>query len=132
VRCGPGLAQSARDGKSVPEGGGSWARIERRALMWQNLWPIVGDVRRLGAMCALELVRPTSARTPAEAETKGILNFCHTHGVVAISARSFGNVIRLLMPLVIADTQLNEALDVSEEGIGSVTGAEETTAKSRS
>lgn len=106
-------------------------QFERRALSWQKRWPIVGDVRRLGAMCALELVRPTPERTPADVETKEILNFCHTHGVVVISAGSFGNVIRLLMPLVITDSQLNEALDVLEEGIATVTAAEEITAKSR-
>lgn len=105
-------------------------QFERRALIWQKRWPIVGDVRRLGAMCALELVRSKAERIPADVETKGILNFCHTHGVVVISAGSFGNVIRLLMPLVITDAQLNEALDVLEEGIASVTGAEEVTAKS--
>lgn len=102
------------------------AQFEHRALCWQKQWPIVGDVRRLGAMCALELVRSTQERTPAELETKKILDFCHTHGVIIISAGSFGNVIRLLMPLVITDAQLNEALDVLEAGIASVTttGAE--------
>lgn len=106
-------------------------QFERRALSWRKRWPIVGDVRRLGAMCAVELVRPTPERTPADVETKEILNFCHAHGVVVISAGSFGNVIRLLMPLVITDSQLNEALDVLEEGIASVTEAKEITAKGR-
>lgn len=93
-------------------------QFERRALCWQKQWPIIGDVRRLGAMCALELVRPE--RTPAYLETKRILDFCHSHGVVVISAGSFGNVIRLLMPLVITDDQLNEALDILEAGIAEV------------
>jgi 4-aminobutyrate aminotransferase-like enzyme len=104
------------------------AEFEDRALRWQQQWPIVGDVRRLGAMCALEFVRSTQERTPAELETKKILDFCHRHGVIVISAGTFGNVIRLLMPLVITDAQLNEALDVLEAGIASVTakGAEKS------
>jgi 4-aminobutyrate aminotransferase / (S)-3-amino-2-methylpropionate transaminase / 5-aminovalerate transaminase len=82
-------------------------------------------------MSAIELVRQAPERTPADVETKGILDFCHKHGVVVISAGPFGNVIRLLMSPVITDTQLNEALDVLEEGIASVTGAEEKSTKSR-
>lgn len=88
-------------------------------------WPIIGDVRRLGAMCALELVRPTPERTPADLETKRILDFCHSHGVAVISADSFGSVIRLLMALVITDDQLNEALDILEAGIAAVARTEE-------
>jgi 4-aminobutyrate aminotransferase / (S)-3-amino-2-methylpropionate transaminase / 5-aminovalerate transaminase len=105
--------------------------FERRALAWQKRWPMVGNIRRLGAMCAVELIRPAPERAPATAETKEVLNFCHSHGVVVISAGSFGNVIRLLMPLVITDAQLNEALDVLEEGVSSVAGVEETVGKSR-
>ena len=99
--------------------------FERRALLWQKRWRMVGDVRRLGAMCALELVRQGPEPAPADVETKTILDFCHRHGVVVISAGPFGNVIRLLMPLVITNDQLHEALDVLEAGIASVTETEE-------
>jgi len=95
-------------------------QFERRALQWQKRWPVIGDVRRLGAMCALELVRPTQERTPADIETEKILDFCHSHGVVVISAGAFRNVIRLLMPLVITDDQLEGAMDVLEAGIASI------------
>jgi 4-aminobutyrate aminotransferase/(S)-3-amino-2-methylpropionate transaminase len=93
--------------------------FEHRALQWQKRWPTIGDVRRLGAMCALEFVRLTPERTPADLETKKILDFCHSHGVVIISAGAFRNVIRLLMPLAITDAQLREAMDVLEAGIAS-------------
>jgi hypothetical protein len=47
-------------------------------------WPTIGDVRRLGGMCALELVQTTAERPPAGLETKPVLDFRHSHGVVVI------------------------------------------------
>jgi 4-aminobutyrate aminotransferase/(S)-3-amino-2-methylpropionate transaminase len=90
--------------------------FKRRTHEWQQRWPIIGDIRGLGAMCAIELVHPAT-RTPAPAETNQITRYCYEHGVVALSAGSFANVIRILMPLVITDAQFDEALDVLEAAI---------------
>jgi 4-aminobutyrate aminotransferase/(S)-3-amino-2-methylpropionate transaminase len=100
------------------------AEFEDRARHWQERWPLIGDIRRLGAMCALELVRPSPKRAPADRETKYVIDFCHKKGVIILSAGSYGNVVRLLMPLVITDAQLTEALDILEAGIASVTAEE--------
>jgi len=48
------------------------------------------------------------------------MQYCYEHGVITISAGSYGNVIRLLMPLVITDEQMDEALDVLEAALQSV------------
>jgi 4-aminobutyrate aminotransferase/(S)-3-amino-2-methylpropionate transaminase len=93
-----------------------------RARDWQQRWPIVGEVRGLGGMCAVELVEP-GTRKPAAAETDKITRYCYEHGVVALSAGSFSNVIRILMPLVITDAQFDEALDVMEAAIAAAVGA---------
>jgi 4-aminobutyrate aminotransferase / (S)-3-amino-2-methylpropionate transaminase / 5-aminovalerate transaminase len=85
--------------------------FKQRARDWQRRWPIVGDVRGLGAMCAIELVQ-TGTHHPAAEETSKITRYCYEHGVVVLSTGSFSNVIRLLMPLVITDEQFDEALDV--------------------
>jgi 4-aminobutyrate aminotransferase / (S)-3-amino-2-methylpropionate transaminase / 5-aminovalerate transaminase len=95
--------------------------FKRRAHEWQQRWPLVGDVRGLGGMCAIELVEP-GTRNPAAAETNKITRYCYEHGVVALSAGTFGNVIRVLMPLVITDAQFDEALDVLEAAIASAAG----------
>jgi 4-aminobutyrate aminotransferase/(S)-3-amino-2-methylpropionate transaminase len=100
------------------------ARFEQRAREWQKQWPLIGEIRRLGAMCAIELVRTQDTRVPADVETKAIVAYCHEHGVILISAGSFGNVIRLLMPLVITDEQLDEALGVLESAIECVSRAQ--------
>jgi len=90
--------------------------FKQRARSWQQRWPLIGDVRGLGGMCAVELVQP-GAREPAADETNRITRFCYQHGVIALSAGSFGNVIRVLMPLVITNAQFDEALDVLEAAI---------------
>jgi len=95
-------------------------RFRRRAAQWQSRWELVGEVRGLGAMQALELVRSRQTRAPAEEETKRILQYCYEHGLIMITAGSYGNVIRLLMPLVITDSQMEEALDVLESGLATV------------
>ena len=95
-------------------------RFQKRARAWQKQWPMIGDVRGLGAMQALELVQSQDKREPASEETKQITQYCYEHGVITISAGSYGNVIRLLMPLVITDDQMNEALDILEGALKTV------------
>ena len=95
-------------------------RFQKRARDWQKRWPMIGEVRGLGAMQALELVQTADKREPAPEETKQITQYCYQHGVITISAGSYGNVIRLLMPLVITDAQMDEALDVLEGALKTV------------
>jgi len=95
-------------------------RFRRRAAQWQSRWELVGEVRGLGAMQALELVSSRQTRAPAEEETKRILQYCYEHGLIMITAGSYGNVIRLLMPLVITDSQMDEGLDILESALATV------------
>jgi 4-aminobutyrate aminotransferase/(S)-3-amino-2-methylpropionate transaminase len=95
-------------------------RFEERARGWQKKWPLVGDVRGLGGMCAIELVRDAATREPAESETKEIARLCYEHGLITITAGTFNNVIRILVPLVINDAQFDEGLDVLEAAIAKV------------
>ena len=94
--------------------------FQKRARAWQKRWPMIGEVRGLGAMQALELVQSQDKREPATEETKAITQYCYEHGVITISAGTYGNIIRLLMPLVITDTQMDEALDVLEGALKTV------------
>lgn len=98
-------------------------RFAERARAWQKRWShlgLIGDVRGLGAMQAIELVRSPESREPAEAETKEAVRYCYEHGLIVLSAGSYGNVIRLLVPLVITDEQFNEGLGVLEAALDSV------------
>ena len=97
-------------------------RFEERARGWQKKWSLVGEVRGLGGMCALELVRDSVMREPADTETKEIARFCYEHGLIMITAGTFNNVIRILVPLAVTDEQFNEGLDVLEEALTAVAG----------
>jgi len=95
--------------------------FRKRAAEWQRRWELIGEVRGLGAMQALELVRSRATREPADAETKEVSQYCYEHGLITITAGSYSNVIRLLMPIVITDAQMDEALDVLEAALAAVT-----------
>ncbi|MGA2899590.1 MAG: 4-aminobutyrate--2-oxoglutarate transaminase [Candidatus Acidiferrales bacterium] len=95
-------------------------KFDARAREWKKRWPLIGDVRGLGAMRALELVRPGATREPAKEETDKVLRHCLEHGLILVSAGSYGNVIRLLMPLVITDQEFDEGLQVMEDALMSV------------
>lgn len=78
---------------------------------------VIGEYRGLGAMCALEFVASRETKTPAKALTADVLTEAHKRGVVALKAGVYDNVVRLLMPLVITDEQLEEGLAVLEGAI---------------
>lgn len=94
--------------------------FQRRAREWQRRWPVIGDVRGLGGMQAIELVQSRQTRTPASEETRKITQYCYEHGLITITAGSYSNVIRVLVPLVITNEQMDEALDVLESAIAHV------------
>jgi 4-aminobutyrate aminotransferase / (S)-3-amino-2-methylpropionate transaminase / 5-aminovalerate transaminase len=101
-------------------------QFEKRARAWQKKWSLVGDVRGLGGMCAMELVRNAETREPADTETKEIARYCYEHGLIIITAGTFNNVVRILVPLVVTDAQLNEGFDVLEAALATVAERKQT------
>lgn len=89
-------------------------KLRARMLQWQEKHPIIGDVRGLGPMAAMELVRDRKSKEPADTETKALIAKARDKGVLLLSAGSFGNVVRFLMPLTIEDAVLDEGLNVVE------------------
>ena len=97
------------------------ARFHERAMGWKRRIGIVGDVRGVGAMQAIELVNGGASKTPATQEVKALTRYCYEHGVILVTAGTYGNVVRVLMPLVIRDAEMDEAMDVMEAGLAAVT-----------
>jgi 4-aminobutyrate aminotransferase/(S)-3-amino-2-methylpropionate transaminase len=97
-------------------------QFDKRARTWREKWFLVGDVRGLGAMCAIELVRDPQTREPADTETKAIAKYCYEHGLITITAGTFNNVIRILVPLIVTDEQLDEGFSVIEGAFASIVG----------
>jgi 4-aminobutyrate aminotransferase/(S)-3-amino-2-methylpropionate transaminase len=92
----------------------------QRMREWQERFALIGDVRGLGAMVAMELVRDRAQRTPAAGEAAAILSEARERGLIIIKAGLYDNVIRLLMPLVTTDEQMAEGLDILEAALAAV------------
>jgi 4-aminobutyrate aminotransferase/(S)-3-amino-2-methylpropionate transaminase len=92
-------------------------QVKTRFQAMRGRYPLIGDVRGLGAMRALELVADRETKTPAKEATGKVAQLCHRHGLILITAGTYGNVIRVLMPLAITDGQLAEGLDILEEAL---------------
>ena len=95
-------------------------RFQERARRWQVKFPVIGEVRGLGGMQAIELVKSRQTREPAAEETKRITQYCYEHGLITLTAGSYSNVIRVLVPLVVTDAQMDEGLDVLESALHEV------------
>jgi 4-aminobutyrate aminotransferase / (S)-3-amino-2-methylpropionate transaminase / 5-aminovalerate transaminase len=98
-------------------------KFEVRGKSWTKQFQIVGEVRGLGGMCAIELVKNPATREPAADETKKIAQYCYQHGLITITAGTYGNVLRILVPLVVTDAQFEEGLDVLEGALANVSEA---------
>ena len=95
------------------------AIIRERLEAMQKLFPVIGDIRGIGAMQAIELVEP-GTKNPNQPATDALMKFCHKNGVVILNAGTYSNVIRLLPPLAISDELLHDALDVLSDGLASL------------
>ncbi|MDW8053516.1 MAG: 4-aminobutyrate--2-oxoglutarate transaminase [Anaerolineae bacterium] len=94
------------------------AIARERLLEMQARYTLIGDVRGLGAMLAIELVTDLEARTPFPAEqTLALVQDIARNGVLMIRCGLYSNGLRFLFPLVISEAQLHEGLDVVEEAI---------------
>lgn len=89
----------------------------RRFKKMQQQYEIIGDVRGRGAMVAIELVKDRISKLPAKEETSSIVKEAYQNGLILLAAGILGNVIRVLVPLVVTETQLNSGLDILETAI---------------
>ncbi|ADG05140.1 4-aminobutyrate--2-oxoglutarate transaminase [Kyrpidia tusciae] len=97
-----------------------------RFTRWYERYPLIGDVRGLGAMAAVELVRDRQTREPAKDETARVIQGSVQRGVLLMGAGLYSDVIRILCPLVTTPEELDEGLDVVEEALAEVSGAVST------
>ncbi|MHB8628971.1 MAG: 4-aminobutyrate--2-oxoglutarate transaminase [Aggregatilineales bacterium] len=93
------------------------ALIHERMTEWQASMPLIGDVRGMGAMLAMELVDDRGTKHPAKEGTTRVIHEAAQRGLILIKAGLYSNCIRLLMPLMIPEEQLHEGLDVLEAAL---------------
>jgi len=111
------------DGDLLPRAELVGARIEAKLRDLQRTSPVVGDVRRLGAMVAMELVKDRVSKEPAKDETNGIVRRAAERGLILMPAGTYSNVIRILVPLVATEAELDEGLNVLAECVAGVSAA---------
>ena len=96
------------------------ANVLARFQTMQRRFPVIGEVRGLGAMVGMELVEDRESKTPARAATAQVLAACLERGLLILKSGVYDNVIRILVPLVISDEDLERGLNVLEEALAAV------------
>ena len=91
--------------------------IRGRMLEWQERHSQIGDVRGLGAMLAIELVVNPDTKEPAPELASAVVEAAAARGLLLLKSGIYSNCIRVLLPLVISDAELDEALRVWEEAL---------------
>lgn len=97
--------------------------LMQRLRKFQGEFTCVGEVRGLGAMVAMELVRNRDAHAPDADLAKALVQRCAANGLVLLSCGIYGNVIRLLVPLTASDAIIDEGLDIIEKSLREVLAA---------
>jgi 4-aminobutyrate aminotransferase len=98
-------------------------RIRETMLAWQARHSRIGDVRGLGAMLAIELVRDPATREPAPELAEAVIDGALARGLILLKSGVAGNCIRVLCPLTIDEAELDDALAAWGDAIDVVLGA---------
>jgi 4-aminobutyrate aminotransferase/(S)-3-amino-2-methylpropionate transaminase len=95
---------------------------------WKEQFERIGDVRGLGPMQGLEFVANRRTKEPDPEAAKALVRFAYENGVICMTAGTYSNVVRLLMPLVISEGELSEGLEVIERGLKLISASPRTMA----
>jgi 4-aminobutyrate aminotransferase/(S)-3-amino-2-methylpropionate transaminase len=85
--------------------------------------PQVGEVRGIGAMLALELVHDPETRQPAPDLAAQTTANARERGLMLLSCGLYGNVLRILVPFVASDEDIDRGLEIMEESLGDAISA---------
>jgi 4-aminobutyrate aminotransferase / (S)-3-amino-2-methylpropionate transaminase / 5-aminovalerate transaminase len=113
-----GVLDAMKEEDIVARGARVGNKLRERFLRWAAADQGIGDVRGLGAMMALELVKDPASKTPDKERTGRVLAEALKRGLILLSAGTYGNVVRVLVPLTIEDSVLEEGLAVMELALG--------------
>ncbi len=103
-------------------------KMRTRLLALAGQFPCIGDVRGLGAMVAFELVKDPRTKEPDAALTAAVLTHAERRGLILLSCGTSANVVRLLAPLTIPDSVLEEGLGILAAALQDAHGRESTLA----
>jgi 4-aminobutyrate aminotransferase len=109
------VIKAMKDEKMLENAQKQGAHIMKRLTEMKESHPMVGDVRGLGLMCGLELVKDKRSKTPAPKETEDVMIECFKKGIALVNCGK--SVIRLMPPLPITRDLVDRSLDVLDETI---------------
>jgi 4-aminobutyrate aminotransferase/(S)-3-amino-2-methylpropionate transaminase len=92
-----------------------------RLTEFEERFQLIGDVRGLGAMVAMELVEDRSTKAPAKEAAARVIEECYKQGLIVLKAGTYDNVVRLLPPLTIDDGLVEEGLSLIEKALAATT-----------
>jgi 4-aminobutyrate aminotransferase / (S)-3-amino-2-methylpropionate transaminase / 5-aminovalerate transaminase len=124
LACAAGLAvlEVMRDERLLARAQEIGRFMSSRLKGLQVRFPCVGDVRALGAMVAMELVKNGRADAPDPELTRAVVQAAGRHGLIILSCGQYANVIRFLAPLTIPDALLKEGFRLFELALDEVAG----------
>jgi len=130
LACAAGLAvlEVLRDEQLLKRAQDIGRFMSSRLKGLQVRFPCIGEVRALGAMVAMELVKGGRADAPDPELAKALVQAAGRHGLVLLSCGMYANVIRFLAPLTITDALLKEGFHLLELALGEVAGSLAATA----
>jgi len=125
--CAAGLAvlDVMKDEKLLERSSQTGNFLVSRLKGLQARFPSIGDVRGVGAMVAIELVKNRRADAPDADLTKALVQAAAKRGLIILTCGMYGNVIRFLAPLTISDALLKEGMNLFEQAFADAMGEEE-------
>jgi 4-aminobutyrate aminotransferase/(S)-3-amino-2-methylpropionate transaminase len=128
--CAAGLAvlDVMKDEKLLERASQTGNFLVSRLKGLQARFPSIGDVRGLGAMVAIELVKNRRADAPDADLTKALVQATAKRGLVILACGMYGNVVRFLAPLTISDALLKEGMNLFEQALADATQPDQKSA----
>lgn len=96
------------------------ARLRGRLDAMKDKHPLVGDVRGMGLMQALELVKDRGTKAPAAAEATAFAEACKRRHLLVGRGGLYGNTIRIAPPMLVSEAEIDHACDVIDAALGEV------------
>ncbi len=95
-------------------------KLRERLEEYMEKYEIIGDVRGVGPMIAMEFVSNRKTKTPAADKARELVKYAFDRGLILLACGTYGNVIRFLMPLVITDEELEKGLAIVGDGLAAL------------
>ena len=96
------------------------ARLRGRLDQLKDKYPLVGDVRGMGLMQAIELVEDRTTKAPAPAKASAFSEACKRRSLLVGKGGLYGNTVRIAPPMLVDEAQIDHACDVMDQAMAEI------------